>query len=167
MLSQKETAASLGFAGRYSLYFAFLWCYLLPTAKSELLALNNQLVFGPRGCRGGSHSGERELCGGVKWTLEMMQKACEDKCTDLTGNLWEHFANRKRENPIFHNRKVSQPSCRNAGYCFDSKLIGTLHLHFTTPGLLVLQPSYQYTFSNLVHDKHNRPACDQLNVCSC
>lgn len=67
----KETVASLGFAGRYSLYFAFLWCYFLPTAKSELLALNNQLVFGPRGCRGGSHSGERELCrrlnGHLRW----------------------------------------------------------------------------------------------------
>ena len=51
--------------GGYSLYFAFLRRYLLPAAKSELLALDDQLVFGPQGGRGGSHSGERELWWGV------------------------------------------------------------------------------------------------------
>lgn len=54
-----------GQEGRYSLYFAFLRRYLLPAAKSELLALDDQLVFGPQGCRGGSHSGERELWRGA------------------------------------------------------------------------------------------------------
>lgn len=54
-----------GQEGRYSLYFAFLRRYLLPAAKSELLALDDQLVFGPQGGRGGSHSGERELWRGV------------------------------------------------------------------------------------------------------
>lgn len=47
--------------GEYSLYFAFLGCYFLPTTKRELLALDDQLVFGPRGCLGGSHGGEREF----------------------------------------------------------------------------------------------------------
>lgn len=99
-----NTVASLCLAGRYSLYFAFLWCYFLPATKSELLALNNQLVFGPRGCRGGSHSGERELCRGLNGHL---------RCLDLTVTLWEHFANMKRENPIFHSRKISQLSLTN------------------------------------------------------
>lgn len=51
-------------------YFAFFRCYFLPTTKGKLFALDDQLVFGPRGCRGGSHSGEREFLS--LWTLPML-----------------------------------------------------------------------------------------------
>ncbi len=56
-----HTVVSLRVGGWYSLYLAPLRCYFLSTTKSEPLALDNQLVFGPWGCRGGSNSGERKF----------------------------------------------------------------------------------------------------------
>lgn len=64
---------------KYSLYFSFLRCYFLPTTKSEFLALDHQLVFGPPCRRGRSHSGERKF-----WTEKHVSRCFKKRHTNIS-----------------------------------------------------------------------------------